>query len=213
MHKHTDLFLVIFSTWSKKGCRIFKNFWTEHILWSGESTFQLMSGSVWKIFKDHSGCYQRKEQKPVSVMVHAWLHVWRHRWCRGVCWQSVETHATIKMMYFPCNSSRKMSDLILHTLQTSGFINTESAGVWLACLQSTSVSYWNVRCIWRGGLDNNHGLLSSWNFIFSKNEHRFLWKSPMISMIQPFTHFFIPALSYAGSQGCNPSNQRLRWRG
>ena len=131
-----------------------------------------------------------KALKPASVMVWGCIRVhgmassvWRYHWCRGGCWSSGETYATIKVnvvswenrVYF----SRTVLNLILHNS-----IDKKCVFDWPACSPHLSATE-NVGASWRGESDNNnnHGLLSSLNLVFSKNGDKFLWKTATIRIL------------------------------
>ena len=97
---------------------------------------------------------------------------WRYRWNFGgdVCHHQDDAFPQEVCAYF----CRTMTDLILHSGTRAGLFVCARAR--LNCLPAVQI------CLvlkmygasWRGESDNNHGLSSRWNIVFSWDGHRFV---------------------------------------
>ena len=164
----------------------------KHVLWSDESTFQLVFGKNgrWilraKDEKDHPDCYQWKVQKPASVMV--WGCISAHDMgdlhiCEGTI--DAEAYVGILERYMlpsrqqllpgtPYVFRRTMPGLNLHELKQRGFLGIE-------CVCLTGLPAVQIGLIlkmydasWRGESDNgNHGKSSRSSLVYTKNGQKF----------------------------------------
>ena len=136
--------------------------------------------------KDHPDCFQRKVQKPASVIV--WGCISAHvmgdlQICEGTIDASTIYVGIFGRHMLPSRRrlfpgtvyfSRTMPGLILHELQQRGFVGVEC--VCLTGLPAVQICLLlkMYDASWRGESDNgNHILLSSSSLVYTKNGQKF----------------------------------------
>ena len=164
----------------------------KRVLWSDESTFQLVFGKNGcqilraKDEKDHPDCYQRKVQKPASVMV--WGCISAHGMGDlHICEGTIDAEAYVGILERHMLPSRRQLFPGTPCLFQQDNARPHSAWVTTAWLRRHRVRVLDWPACspdllllkmygtsWRGESDNgDHGLLSSSSLVYTKNGQKF----------------------------------------